>query len=56
MYTKQEIEEAINQFKKRLEITDYINQIPEYYKALEIAIDSLEMDLKRRSIVEDDGK
>ena len=31
-------DEAINQFKERLEIPDYKTQIPEYYEAMELAI------------------
>ena len=34
--------EAIEQFKERLAITDYRQQIPEYYEAIEMAVDSLE--------------
>lgn len=34
--------EAIEQFKKRLAITFYRKQIPEYYEAIEMAVDSLE--------------
>ena len=34
--------EAIEQFKERLAITDYRKQIPEYYKAIEMAVDALE--------------
>ena len=36
------IKEAIEQFKKRLAITDYRKQIPEYYEAIEMAVDALE--------------
>lgn len=31
-------DEAIKQFKERLEIPDYKTQIPEYYEAMELAI------------------
>ena len=34
--------EAIEQFKERLAITDYRQQMPEYYEAIEIAVDALE--------------
>ena len=34
--------EAIEQFKERLAITDYRQQIPEYYEAIEMAADALE--------------
>ena len=34
--------EAIEQFKERLAITDYRQQIPEYYEAIEMAIAALE--------------
>ena len=34
--------EAIEQFKERLAITDYRQQIPEYYEAIEMAVDALE--------------
>ena len=34
--------EAIEQFKERLVITDYRQQIPEYYEAIEMAVDALE--------------
>ena len=33
--------EAIEQFKERLAITDYRKQIPEYYEAIEMAVDAL---------------
>ena len=34
--------EAIEQFNERLAITDYRKQIPEYYEAIEMAVDALE--------------
>ena len=34
--------EAIEQFKERLAITDYGQQIPEYYEAIEMAVEALE--------------
>ena len=33
--------EAIEQFKERLAITGYRQQIPEYYEAIEMAVDAL---------------
>ena len=36
------IKEAIEQFKERLAITDYRKQIPEYYEAIEMAVEALE--------------
>ena len=35
-------EEAIEQLKERLAITDYRQQIPEYYEAIEMAVEALE--------------
>ena len=35
-------EEAIEQLKERLAITDYRKQIPEYYEAIEMAVEALE--------------
>lgn len=34
--------EAIEQFKERLAITDHREQMPEYYEAIEMAVDALE--------------
>ena len=34
--------EAIEQLKERLAITDYRQQIPEYYEAIEMAVEALE--------------
>ena len=34
--------EAIEQLRERLAITDYRQQIPEYYEAIELAIEALE--------------
>ena len=36
------IKEAIEQLKERLAITDYRKQIPEYYEAIEMAVEALE--------------
>lgn len=35
-------QEAIEQFKERLSIEDYKQQIPKYYEAMELAVKSLE--------------
>ena len=40
--------EAIEQFKERLAITDYRQQTPEYYEAIEMAVDALEKSDKYR--------
>lgn len=40
--------EAIEQFKERLAITDYRQQIPEYYEAIEMAVEALEKANKYR--------
>ena len=34
--------EAIEQLRERLAITDYRQQIPEYYEAIELAVEALE--------------
>ena len=34
--------EAIEQLKERLAVTDYRQQIPEYYEAIEMAVEALE--------------
>ena len=34
--------EAIEQLRERLAITDYKQQIPEYYEAIELAVEALE--------------
>ena len=36
------IKEAIEQFKERLAIPDYRQQTPEYYEAIEMAVEALE--------------
>ena len=43
--------EAIEQFKERLTITDYKEQIPEYYKAMELAIKALEKQIPKKAII-----
>ena len=40
--------EAIIQFKERLNISDYKEQIPEYYEAMEIAINALEKQIPKK--------
>ena len=40
--------EAIEQLKERLAITDYRQQIPEYYEAIEMAVEALEKSDKYR--------
>lgn len=43
-------QEAIEQFKERLAIEEYRQQIPEYYEAMEIAVKSLEEIQKYREL------
>lgn len=43
-------QEAIEQFKERLAIEDYKQQIPKYYEAMEIAVKSLEEIQRYRAI------
>ena len=46
--------EAIIQFKERLNIPDYKEQIPEYYEAMEMAIKALEKQIpKKPDCIED---
>lgn len=42
--------EAIEQFKERIAIEDYKQQIPKYYEAMELAVKSLEEIQKYRAI------
>ena len=42
--------EAIKQFKERLAITDYRQQIPEYYEAIELAIEALEKQIPKKPV------
>lgn len=44
-------QEAIQQFKERLAIQDYKEQIPEYYEAMEPAVKALEMRIPVSRIV-----
>ena len=46
--------EAINQFKERIDIPDYKEQIPEYYKAMELAIKALEKHIPKKRILKHD--
>ena len=45
-------EEAIVEFKQRLSIKDYKEQIPEYYSAMELAISALEENSKLKAEIE----
>ena len=45
-------EEAIVEFKQRLPIKDYKEQIPEYYSAMELAISALEENSKLKAEIE----
>ena len=40
--------EAIQQFKERIAIPDYKEQIPEYYEAMELAIKALENQIQKK--------
>ena len=40
--------EAIKQFKERIDIPDYKEQIPEYYEAMEIAINAIEKQIPKK--------
>ena len=40
--SKMDRKEAIAEFKERLAITDYKEHIPEYYEAIELAIEALQ--------------
>ena len=42
--------EAIEQLRKRLAITDYRQQIPEYYEAIELAVEALEKQVPKKPI------
>ena len=42
--------EAIEQFKERLAIPDYKEQIPEFYEAMELAINVLEKQIPKQII------
>ena len=45
-------EEAIKEFKERLSIKDYKEQIPQYYSAIELAISALEENSKLKAEIE----
>ena len=40
--------EAIEQLRERLAITDYRQQIPEYYEAIEMAVEALEKQMPKK--------
>lgn len=42
--------EAIMEFKERLAIDDYKEQIPEYYEAMELAIKALEKQIAKQIV------
>ena len=42
--------EAIEQLRERLAITDYRQQIPEYYEAIELAVEALEKQVPKKPI------
>lgn len=46
--------EAIKQFKERIDIPDYKEQIPEYYEAMEIAINAIEKQIPKKPILKHD--
>lgn len=46
-------QEAIEQFKERLLTTDYKEYIPEYYEAMETAIEALEKQTPKKPIKSD---
>lgn len=45
--------EAIEQLRERLAITDYRQQIPEYYEAIELAVEALEKHMPKMPIYSD---
>ena len=45
--------EAIEQLRERLAITDYRQQIPEYYEAIELAVEALEKQIPKKPIYSD---
>ena len=47
--------EAIEQLRERLAITDYRQQIPEYYEAIELAVEALGKQMPKRPDYEGDG-
>ena len=42
--------EAIKQFKERIDIPDYKEQIHEYYEAMEMAINALEKQIPKKIV------
>lgn len=44
--------EAIEQLRERLAITDYRQQIPEYYEAIELAVEALERQMQKKVVEE----
>lgn len=42
--------EAIAEFKERLAITDYKELIPEYYEAMELAIEALDKQIPKKPV------
>ena len=44
------VQEAIREFKLRLAIPDYKKQIPEYYQAMDIAVQSLEKQIPKKPL------
>lgn len=47
--------EAIVVFKERLAISDYKKQIPDYYEAMELAVNALEKQIAKKPDIEGDG-
>ena len=42
------VDEAIKQFEERLQIPDYKTKIPEYYEAMELAVEVLEKQVPKK--------
>lgn len=47
--------EAIVVFKERLAIPDYKKQIPDYFEAMELAVNALEKQIAKKPDIEGDG-
>ena len=47
--------EAIVVFKERFAIPDYKKQIPDYYEAMELAVNALEKQIAKKPDIEGDG-
>lgn len=45
--------EAIEQLRERLAITDYRQQIPEYYEAIELAVEAIGKQIPKKPIYSD---